>query len=108
MDLLNTENVEPNEVNTAAMEDLLFNHPDPYDLDETDSPRVDAALSQTVVRSCVRFDIADYIKLDDSMLYNLINNVDSDGPGAAMTTTHQRKVTKPFGKPGEWSVDRYL
>jgi len=111
MDLLNAENVDPSEVNTAAMEEQLFNHPDPYNLDETDSPRISDTLqiwSQTIVRSRVRFDITDYVKLGDSMLNDLISNMDSDGPGASVTTTQQNKVTGNFGKPGGWTADSFL
>ncbi|KAF8814243.1 hypothetical protein BYT27DRAFT_7082634, partial [Phlegmacium glaucopus] len=36
LDLLNTENVNPKDVDTAALEEHLFNHPDPYDLEETE------------------------------------------------------------------------
>ena len=45
MDLLNAENVEPQ--GTAAREELWFNNPDPYDLNETD--RVDPVLQETVI-----------------------------------------------------------
>lgn len=107
MDLLNSDNIEPSEVNTTAMEEQLFNNPDPYNLDETDSTHVDDA-PQFVVRSRVRFDIANYVKLDDPLLKDLISKVDSDGPGALATTTHQNKAANPIGKPGEWSVDNFL
>ena len=113
MDLLNSNNIEPNEINTTAMEEQLFNNPDPYNLNETDSTHIDVALqpsSQTIIRSRVRFDIANYIKLDDPILKNLISQVDSGGPGAltTMIPNHQNKATKPIGKPGEWSVDNFL
>ena len=114
MDLLNTDNINPSEVNTSAIEEQLFNHPDPYNLDETDSMRVNVSLQlsfQTAVRSRVRFDdIASYVKLDDPILLrDLISKDDSDRPGALMTTTTQQgKAAKLIGKPGEWSVDNLL
>ena len=76
MDLLNTEHINPSDVDIEAMESQLFNHPDPYDLGETD--RIDPELQEkTIVRSSVCFEIADYIKLDDSKLKVLITNVDT-------------------------------
>jgi len=36
MDLVNAENVDPKDIDTAQWEEYLFNHPDPYDLDEVD------------------------------------------------------------------------
>ena len=72
-----------------------------YDLDKTD--RVDPVLQETVIRSTSRFDIAKYVKLDDSKLIDLISKVDKAGPGASLamseTPTNQ---AKPVGKPGEW------
>ena len=59
LDLLNTENVEPSDVDIAAIENHLFNTP--YDLDETE--RVDEALQVRVVRSSTRLNIADYVKM---------------------------------------------
>ncbi|KAJ7215932.1 hypothetical protein GGX14DRAFT_391608 [Mycena pura] len=35
MDLLNEKNIDPETVDQAAVEELLFNHPDPYDLAES-------------------------------------------------------------------------
>ena len=72
---------------------------------ETD--RVDADLQETVIRSSTRFDIARYVKLDDSKLTALILNVDKAGPGASLTEITPTQ-TKPTGKPGEWSVASFL
>ncbi|KAF7344297.1 Zinc finger bed domain-containing protein 1-like [Mycena venus] len=36
MDLINEENISPSTVDKDALEELLFNHPDPYDLAESD------------------------------------------------------------------------
>jgi len=103
MDLLNTNNVEPQD--SEAMEELWFNNPDPYDLAETD--RVNADLQETVIRSSTRFDVVQYVKLDDSKLTALISNVDKASPGASVMETTPTRA-KPAGKPGEWSVASFL
>ena len=105
MDLVNADNVEPQVADMAAMEELWFNNPDPYDLDETD--RTDPVLQETVTRSSTRFDVADYVKLDDANLIKLISHVDSVGPGALMTEKPPNQA-KTAGKPGEWSVASFL
>lgn len=107
MDLVNEENVEP-VLDAAALENLWFNNPDPYDLAETD--RVDPALQEPVIsRSSTRFAISEYVKLDDSKLTALISNVDTEGPGANVIgngiTVPQ---VKPVGVPGEWDIDSFL
>ena len=61
------------------------NNPAPYDLAETE--RVNGALQPPIIWSSRRFDIADYVKLDDPKLIALIRNVDEAGPGAATTTS---------------------
>ena len=62
------------------MEELWFNNPDPYDLAETDRPDLQETdrpdLQETVIRSSTRFEIANYMKLDDSKLTALISNID--------------------------------
>ncbi|KAJ7106767.1 hypothetical protein C8R44DRAFT_745221 [Mycena epipterygia] len=73
MDLLHNENISPSEFDRDALEDLLFNHPDPYDLAETD--RYD--LPQ-VTRSQPVFAIAEYIKLDSSALAELLKPSEPD------------------------------
>ncbi|KAF8239534.1 hypothetical protein L208DRAFT_1420684 [Tricholoma matsutake] len=105
--LLNSDNVDPKDVNIAAVEDQLFNHPDPYDLEET--KRIDLALQEMVVCSTTRFDVANYIKLDDPELKALITKVDSWGPGALIDeSVVANKCDKRMGKPGDWSVDSFL
>lgn len=105
MDLLNADNVEPQVADAAAMEEFWFSSPDPYDLDETN--RVDPVLQETVFRSSTRFDVANYVKLDDGKLIALVSKVDSVGPGALMLETPLIQA-KPVGKPGEWSVASFL
>jgi hypothetical protein len=104
MDLLNADNIEPADVDIAGQEQQLFNHPDPYDLEETE--RVDEALRPTIIRSSISFDISQYIKFDDPKLAALITNVDTDGPGASSTQGVEQ--VKPIGKPGEWNVESFL
>ena len=110
MDLLNTNNIEPQD-DTAAMEQLWFNNPDPYDLAETDSDRIHPDLKlqpeENIIRSSTRFDIAYYVKLNDSKLTDLISNVDMAGPGASVMESIAVQAT-PVGKPGEWSVASFL
>ena len=103
MDLLNSDNVEPQD--TAAMEELWFNNPDPYDLAEAD--RIHPDLQEITIRSFTRFDIANYVKLNDCKLTDLISNVDMAGPGASATETTSVQA-KPVGKPGEWSVEKFI
>ena len=57
MDLVNTDNVEPQD--TLAMEEFWFNNQDPYDLNETD--RIDPVLQENVTRSSTQFDVANYV-----------------------------------------------
>ncbi|KAJ3510406.1 hypothetical protein NLJ89_g4689 [Agrocybe chaxingu] len=106
MDLLNADNIEPTSVDRAAMEELLFNSPDPYDLAETE--RVDEALQVVVVRSSTRFDIADYVRLNDPKLIAVINNVDKAGPGKSAKPSGLSVPAPPVGKPGQWDVDAFL
>jgi hypothetical protein len=103
MDFLNTENVNPHD--SAALEEVWFNNPDPYDLAETE--RIDPDLQETVIRSSTRFDIANYVKLNDTKLKSLITKVDTEGPGALAVETVSIQA-KPVGKPGEWSVASFL
>ncbi|KIM40876.1 hypothetical protein M413DRAFT_445654 [Hebeloma cylindrosporum] len=107
MDLLNADNIEPADVDIAGQEQQLFDHPDPYDLEETE--RVDEALRPTTVRSSSCFEIAEYIKFDDPKLIALITKVDADGPGASLPQGVQsQQQAKPIGKPGEWSIQSFL
>jgi hypothetical protein len=99
-------NIELADIDIAGKEQQLLNHPDPFDLEETE--RVDEALQVTVVRSSSSFDITQYIKFDDCKLIALITKVDTDGPGASLTQGAQCQQAKAIGKPGEWSVESFL
>ena len=105
MDLINADNVEPHNVDIAALEEQWFNKPDPYDLAETE--RVDDALQPPIIRFSRRFDTADYVKLNDPKLIALIKNVDEAGPGAATTTSVASKKAAVARKHGEWSIDSF-
>ncbi|KAF8899584.1 hypothetical protein CPB84DRAFT_1747771 [Gymnopilus junonius] len=107
-DLLNTENIEPSSVDIEAVEEQLFNHPDPYDLDETE--RVDDALRRdhTVVRSSDTFAITEFIKLEEPALKELILNVDSQGPGAQSSVEKKGAEKEMTGTPGDWSIDSFF
>ena len=61
MDLVNAENVEPQEVDISALEEQWFNHLDLYNLSETEC--VDKQLQATIIQTSQHFDVADYIKL---------------------------------------------
>ncbi|KAJ7873643.1 hypothetical protein B0H14DRAFT_2569660 [Mycena olivaceomarginata] len=70
MDLVNDENLDINSlIDIAALEELWFNAPDPYDLSEADRCPLDAPF---VMRSISRFEISDYVKLDSPGLSELI------------------------------------
>ena len=101
-----TDHVDAKDVNIAAVEDQLFNHPDPYDLEETE--HIDPALQERVVRSTTCFDVADYIKLNDPELKALITKVDSQDPGASIVeSVVANKCDECMGKPSDWSVDKF-
>jgi len=53
------------------------------------------------------FDVADYVKLDDTKLVTPIKNVDTVGPGAAIAPAEAKRAAI-VGKPGEWSIDSFL
>ncbi|KAF8871936.1 hypothetical protein CPB84DRAFT_1753800 [Gymnopilus junonius] len=106
MDLVNADNVEPRDVDVAALEEQLFNHPDPYDLAETE--RIDLALQEVTIRSSERFDIGDFVKLNDPRLIALITNVDTQGPGAASAPKTTTTTPKVVGEPGQWDIESFL
>lgn len=90
----------------AALEEQLFNHPDPYDLEETYC--VVPALQAKVTRSTTRFDIKDCVKLDDPRLKSLITKVDSNILGASLMVSATTQIDKPMGNPGDWSIVSFL
>ncbi|KAL0068891.1 hypothetical protein AAF712_003884 [Marasmius tenuissimus] len=117
MDLINTDNVEPQvPTDTAAVEALeqtWFNHPDPYDLDETD--RIDSALQQqtaaipTITRSSITFDVAEYVQLKDSRLIALLTDVNVGDPSSSQAMSEAAdRASSPAGTPGDWNVEDFI
>lgn len=104
MDLINENNLEPNDIDITMMEEQLFNHPDPYDLAETE--RIDPALQEITIRSSTCFEVGNFVRLDDRKLIALITNVDSQGPRAAIETDVQ--TAEPIGELGNWDIDNFL
>jgi len=100
MDLVNAENVEPQEVDISALEEQWFNHLDLYDLSEIE--HVDEELQATIIQTSQCFDVTYYVKL-----VTLIKNVDTVGPGAAIAPAEAKRAAI-VGKPGEWSIDSFL
>jgi hypothetical protein len=98
MDLLHEENISPSEFDRDALEDHLFNHPDPYDLAETD--RYDFP---TVTRSSSVFAIVEYIKLDSGMLAELLK------PSKGGADVSMEPATGPqVACPDDWDLDDFL
>ncbi|KAF8146575.1 hypothetical protein K438DRAFT_1990481 [Mycena galopus ATCC 62051] len=76
MDLIHEENVCPSAVDKDALEELLFNHPDPYDLAETDRINFSdpsTLINPAVTRSTTTFAISEYVKLESTALAELLN-----------------------------------
>ncbi|KAJ6609473.1 hypothetical protein B0H10DRAFT_2064033 [Mycena sp. CBHHK59/15] len=77
LDLLNDDDVSPQDVDREALEQALFNQPDPYDLNETD--RVDSTISADpstaprVIRSSTHWAVQEYVRLDSISLAKLIS-----------------------------------
>ncbi|KAJ6526862.1 hypothetical protein DFH09DRAFT_1095058 [Mycena vulgaris] len=71
MDLIHEVNVSPSEIDKEALEELLFQNPDPYDLVEAE--RVDLSDPRpAMARSSTVFAVADYVKLDSPELAELL------------------------------------
>ncbi|KAJ6558950.1 hypothetical protein B0H10DRAFT_2120267, partial [Mycena sp. CBHHK59/15] len=77
LDLLNDDDVSPQDVDREVLEQALFNQPDPYDLNETD--RVDSTISADpstaprVIRSSTHWAVQEYVRLDSISLAKLIS-----------------------------------
>jgi hypothetical protein len=82
LDLLNTENVNPHDMDMEVLKSQLFNYLDPYNLEETNC--IDPTLQVMVTCSTTHFAIADYVKLNNCNLKALITNIDSEGPGLSI------------------------
>ncbi|KAH9940354.1 uncharacterized protein BXZ73DRAFT_98797 [Epithele typhae] len=112
MDLVNEEDINPQDVDREALEEALFNQPDPYDLEET--ARMNATISsdptreshlvpfQVTTRTSTRWAITDYVKLDSSALKSLVFDDDkSSKPDASKATASEAMVADKK----TWSVD---
>lgn len=103
LDLLNDDDVAPQDVDREALEKALFDVADPYDLDET--ARIDAAISASapvVLRSTTHWAVAEYIRLDSAVLAKLIIPEKTDVPTAQQAGTSQ--ATTPVDNE-DWDVD---
>ncbi|KAJ6616536.1 hypothetical protein B0H10DRAFT_2219359 [Mycena sp. CBHHK59/15] len=103
LDLLNDNNIAPQDVNREALEKAIFDRPDPYDLDETD--RVDAAISGVprVQRSSTHWAVAEYVRLNSPALAELISPEKKDEGAPVVAETSQ--VTAVEAENEEWDVD---
>ncbi|KAJ7211949.1 hypothetical protein C8J57DRAFT_1539238 [Mycena rebaudengoi] len=80
IDLIHKENISPPMVDEEALEELLFNYPDPFDLAETEHVNFNDPDVPAVARSRDVFAIAEYIKLDSPALEELIHPSKQSGP----------------------------
>ncbi|KAJ6568148.1 hypothetical protein B0H10DRAFT_2238285 [Mycena sp. CBHHK59/15] len=102
MDLIHEVNVSPSEIDKEALEELLFQHPDPYDLAETE--RVDLSDPRpAMARSSTVFAVADYVKLDSPEVAELLQP--SKLPESTVATPVDDSQA---GRPDDWSMDDFL
>ncbi|KAJ7237325.1 hypothetical protein C8J57DRAFT_1247112 [Mycena rebaudengoi] len=73
IDLIHEENISPPMADEEALEELLFNHPDPFDLAETEHVNFNDPDVPAAARLRDVFAIAEYIKLDSLALEELIH-----------------------------------
>lgn len=108
MDLVHEENISPSAADQDALEDLLFNHPDPFDLAETE--RVDfsdpPAGATVVTRSQTVFAIGEYIKLDSAALAQLLQPSDEPHPTARGSAAVPDTIQA--GKHDDWSINDFI
>ncbi|KAJ7033988.1 hypothetical protein C8F04DRAFT_1183736 [Mycena alexandri] len=112
LDLLNDENIAPQDVDREALEKALFDLPDPYDLDETlrvdrtisaDLPQAAQSTPPMVYRSSVHWAVSDYVRLDSVALAELIlpKNKESTAPEVVGTT----EAATAAVQDEDWDVD---
>lgn len=107
LDLLNDDDVAPQDVDQEALEKALFDQPDPYDLDETD--RVDTTISSDanvvprVQRSATHWAVADFVRLDSVPLAKLISAGKKDDAGALAVAVAPQAT--PAVESEDWDVD---
>ncbi|KAJ6542136.1 hypothetical protein B0H10DRAFT_1970690 [Mycena sp. CBHHK59/15] len=110
LDLLNDNDVAPQDVDREALEQALFNQPDPYDLAETD--RVDNTISSSletvprVIRSSTHWAVEDYIRLDSVPLARVISagRKKDAGPAEGVVQSQAAEATvEPENQ--DWDVE---
>jgi hypothetical protein len=108
LDLLNDNDISPQDVDREALEKALFDRPDPYDLDET--TRVDETISAEpasneprVHRSSTLWAVADYVRLDSLALAKLISPPKTDATSSQETP--QATATTATAANEDWDVD---
>ncbi|KAJ6596755.1 hypothetical protein B0H10DRAFT_2232196 [Mycena sp. CBHHK59/15] len=103
LDLLNDNNIAPQDVNREALEKVIFDRPDPYDLDETD--HIDAAILGVprVQWSLTHWAVAEYVRLNSPALVELISPEKKDEGVPVVVETSQ--VTAAEAEKEEWDVD---
>ncbi|KAJ7271555.1 hypothetical protein C8J57DRAFT_1507457 [Mycena rebaudengoi] len=106
MDLINEENVSPSMADKEAYDELLFNHPDPFDLAETERVSFTDSQVPSVVRSHTRFAITEYIKLESSALAELLQPTKPSTPATASAMDTSDSIQA--GHPDDWSLDDFL
>ena len=102
MDLIHEENISPSTVDQEAIDELLFNHPDPYDIAETERLNFGPA----VVRSQTVFAITQYIKLESPALAELMEP--SKTAASTVGSTAAPSNATPAGHPDDWNMDDFL
>lgn len=108
MDLVNTENLEPREVDITVLEESLFNNPDPYDLGETDRVDDELNIPDFVMRTSTHFEIRDIVQLGNEKLIQLITNVDIQGPGSNIEGIEVPVASRSVEQAGVWDVDSFF
>ncbi|CAK5284615.1 unnamed protein product [Mycena citricolor] len=101
MDLLNDVNIDPSTEDQEALEKMLFEQEDPYDLEESDrvdnnviseSAHTNPTPTPFITRSSSRWAVADFVRLDSPALAGLI--LPSAAPTTSKTVAAPAVVTK--------------
>ncbi|KAJ7748759.1 hypothetical protein DFH07DRAFT_961956 [Mycena maculata] len=105
MDLLNDNNkMVDAPADLAALEELWFNPLDPYDLSEAERCPSNSPGSPAVVRLTDRFNISEYVKLDNPGLAQLI-----EAHGKVPGTGEVMVVDGDNGEEGSaWNISDFL
>ncbi|KAJ7830124.1 hypothetical protein B0H13DRAFT_2372119 [Mycena leptocephala] len=104
MDLVHEENISPSMVDKEALEEFLFNHPDPYDLGERERLKFQDPGVPAVTRSSTVFAIADYIKLDSPALAELMQPSKHASQAKSVAPSDSIQAVRP----DDWSIDEFL